>query len=850
MTTTDWNGLTLSYLSQDEFDSVLDGTHRNAQLLLTNTSGDTTPTLYFQVAVMDEEGNGLEGWPLPVDSGGFATFPNGGSITLEAGESLIVQNWLSGVYETRFGNTPPEVGDSATYSFTFYISKNQDAWRDLSLLQEDDVTMSLTVPITFVNTDAAALPSGDQDLSGTFTLPAGIDRVMVEVGTEYGQWYSVESTINDGKLRFSVDVPERDDWFVRVSGEGIESAVYTGADLDERIRETLVETDATPDVFTVGTAMDTDTGFWRGVASEMEGTFVAIPGQENWAGSTDEERADHKENSTLVKMTFDGDVLWSHDTGWEAWGGAMSEDGAFVAYLTTPHTGPSGYTGDLVVLDGTDGSEIWRESYGQTGNRAIEGLEIGMNAAGTRLLSGGSFGNLSMYNVRNGNMIWDSTLVQGQVRKIVFCEDGESVLIGAGDNYLYKLDTATGDLIWKAEIGGWPFVNGLDISPDGTKVAVGTKSKEVSVIDLNTGEVLWRKEAWMDAVFSPDGAYVADFSGGIYDAETGDLIGNSGRYGTVQFSADGQWLYQADRGGITVSDLTGATETGYEDASDTTRDGGEQAQWSFLTENDGYFVVLGRDMSDPSERGITIWENEAALDSDGETLRGTRGADDLDGTAGGDRLIGKRGGDTLLGLEGDDTLIGGDGKDILAGGIGEDTALFKGNDDLTIDLSSIRFQNTGQGQDRFISIENVIAGRGDDSLTGTDEDNMLKGNAGADTLTGGEGQDRLYAGRDSDVDTFVFTDTEDSGPRTRERDKLYQFDAGEDLIDLSAIDGNENKAGSQALKWSDSAAAYSVWAEDTGRHMLLSADVTGDGQADFSVLVTRINALTEGDLLL
>lgn len=129
MTTTHWNGLTLSYLSQDEFDAVLDGVHRNAQLLLTNTASDTTPTLYYQVAVQDEEGNGLEGWPLPVDSGGFATFPNGGSITLDAGESLIVQNWLSGVYETRFGNTPPEVNETATYSFTFYISTDQDAWR-------------------------------------------------------------------------------------------------------------------------------------------------------------------------------------------------------------------------------------------------------------------------------------------------------------------------------------------------------------------------------------------------------------------------------------------------------------------------------------------------------------------------------------------------------------------------------------------------------------------------------------------------------------------------------------------------------------------------------------------------
>lgn len=850
MTTTHWNGLTLSYLSQDEFDAVLDGVHRNAQLLLTNTASDTTPTLYYQVAVQDEEGNGLEGWPLPVDSGGFATFPNGGSITLDAGESLIVQNWLSGVYETRFGNTPPEVGETATYSFTFYISTDQDAWRDLSLLQSDDTTMSLTVPITFVNSDPSSLPSGDQTLSGTFTLPEGVSQVMVEVGTEYGQWYSVEATITAGELQFLVDVPERDDWFVRVSGQGIESAVYTGSDLAGHIQETLTASDAEADIFTVATTVETETGFWRGVASEMEGTFVAIPGQENWAGSSDAETSGHKENSTLVKMTFDGDVLWIHQTGWEAWGGAMSEDGGKVAYLTTPHTGPSGYTADLVVLDGTDGTELWRSSYGQSGNRALEGLEIGMNDAGTRVLSGGSFGNLTMFNARTGNSLWDSTTIQGQVRKIVFCEDDASVLVGAGDNYLYKLDSATGSVIWQAEIGGWPFVNGIDLSPDGTKIAVGTKSKEVSVIDLDSGEILWRKEAWMDAVFSPDGAYVADFSGGIYDAATGDLVGNTGRYGTVQWSADGMWLYQADRGSIVVSDLTGATQATYEDASDTTRDGGEQAQWSFLSENDGYFVVLGRDMSDPLERGITIWENSAALGSDGETVRGTRHADDLSGTAGGDRLIGALRGDTLLGLEGDDTLIGGGGKDVLAGGVGTDTALFRGARDVTVDLSHTQFQSTGYGRDRFVSIENVATGKGDDSMTGSDSDNVLKGAAGADTITGGAGRDLLYAGRDGAADTFVFTSVTDSGARKNQRDKLYQFDRGEDLIDLSAIDANENTSGNQTLSWSDSAAAYSVWAEDAGRHILLKADVTGDGQADFSVLVTRINTLTEGDLLL
>ena len=53
--------------------------------------------------------------------------------------------------------------------------------------------------------------------------------------------------------------------------------------------------------------------------------------------------------------------------------------------------------------------------------------------------------------------------------------------------------------------------------------------------------------------------------------------------------------------------------------------------------------------------------------------------------------------------------------DTLNGGIGSDTAVFSDQDN-QIDLTITTSQDTGDGSDTLLSIENVNAGGGDDTL--------------------------------------------------------------------------------------------------------------------------------------
>jgi Ca2+-binding RTX toxin-like protein len=123
-------------------------------------------------------------------------------------------------------------------------------------------------------------------------------------------------------------------------------------------------------------------------------------------------------------------------------------------------------------------------------------------------------------------------------------------------------------------------------------------------------------------------------------------------------------------------------------------------------------------------------------------LTGNDSRNVLDGGSGNDRLNGGGGADSLLGGVGNDALLGGAGNDTMRGGDGVDLADFAAAGvDVTIDLSTGRA--TGDGTDLLFDIENILAGEGDDKLTGSAGANDLDGGAGIDNLNGGAGNDTL-----------------------------------------------------------------------------------------------------------
>jgi Ca2+-binding RTX toxin-like protein len=153
----------------------------------------------------------------------------------------------------------------------------------------------------------------------------------------------------------------------------------------------------------------------------------------------------------------------------------------------------------------------------------------------------------------------------------------------------------------------------------------------------------------------------------------------------------------------------------------------------------------------------------------------TLGDDSIIGTDGNNLLAGFAGTDDLQGGDGDDILFPGPGDDTVDGGAGEDAADFffshpfePGMDGpVSVDLGD--GTATGQGTDELISIEGAGGTLLDDTLVGSDGDNLLLlGDEGSDTISGEGGDDFL------DGDAFFFgveenlpgTDSLDGGPGT------------------------------------------------------------------------------------
>jgi len=135
------------------------------------------------------------------------------------------------------------------------------------------------------------------------------------------------------------------------------------------------------------------------------------------------------------------------------------------------------------------------------------------------------------------------------------------------------------------------------------------------------------------------------------------------------------------------------------------------------------------------------------------------------GAAGFDTLKGDSGANRLVGGDGHDTLMGRGGDDILDGGNGSDTASFAdASAGVTVDLAVAGPQNTGEGADTLIGIENLTGSAFADTLRGTSGDNYLISGGGDDTLVGLGGNDRFDGGEGSDtvsyagVATGVFVD--------------------------------------------------------------------------------------------
>lgn len=264
--------------------------------------------------------------------------------------------------------------------------------------------------------------------------------------------------------------------------------------------------------------------------------------------------------------------------------------------------------------------------------------------------------------------------------------------------------------------------------------------------------------------------------------------------------------------------------------------------------------VIGTDFSD-----------RISGDAEDNIIHGRGGSDYLSGRSGDDVIHGGEGFDHISGGRGRDQLYGGDDRDILEGGRdadhidgghGDQDAATYASSDGAVNVSLERGTGVGghaQG-DTLVNIEYLVGSDYDDILTGDKGANLIAGGAGGDTINGGQGDDYFIGGQvlfaqatesrsvasDGAADIFVFENDRRRGPDLEHGDDtISDFEVGIDKIDLSRTevddwdDIDDDRGNYGMYQDGDDTVIYTLNGRESDTIRLVGIDVDDVSESDF-----------------
>ncbi|NDP59691.1 MAG: calcium-binding protein, partial [Oxalobacteraceae bacterium] len=369
-------------------------------------------------------------------------------------------------------------------------------------------------------------------------------------------------------------------------------------------------------------------------------------------------------------------------------------------------------------LDGGAGNDILEGGAGAdqlTGGDGLDTADYTRSAErvvvdlGTGIGSGGDARGDTYASIEGlAGSAFDDVLTGNASANVLLGNDGNDVLDGAGGND--RLDGGNGDDLLVGGAGADVLIGGA--GSDTASYAASTSAVQVILNDVSQsavssggdaeGDVLSSIENLLGSAF--DDTLTGNSAANRLDGGSGDDVLDGGAGADVLIGGDGTDVasYASAGSGVSASLLVPASNTG--DAS-----------------GDRYTSIEGLTGSNFND-----------------TLTGDAGANRLDGGAG------------------DDLLAGGAGADVLDGGSGNDTATYAASAaGVTIDLARRLAQGGDAQGDTLLNIENLTGTDFNDVLSGDAGANILSGGAGDDVLAGGLGADTLIGGDGRDIASYA-----------------------------------------------------------------------------------------------
>ncbi len=394
-----------------------------------------------------------------------------------------------------------------------------------------------------------------------------------------------------------------------------------------------------------------------------------------------------------------------------------------------------GNFGSIQNIENVDGSLLDDFIQGNDGANVLQGLDgadVIYGWGGDDVINGGA-GDDQLRDVTSGSLVasGNDTFNGG---------DGDDYMNGGGGVDTFDGGDGTDRVSFYSLSATQGVVANLmtqTISNDG----YGNAETMVSVEGIGDGT------AYADTFIGSDGA-------NFILASIGDTVQANGGDDTFQLSG-GPALIDGGAGIDTIQRFNG--ETGATLQIDNNGDG--LAQIITATQGVNVDLRINRINNDGFGNIGTIQNVENV---GGSTLNDVINGDNTVGNT----LWGYEGNDTLAGNGGDDTLNGGAGNDTLSGGAGNDTATYADETDaMFVDLAAgtaRRGSAAAAVEDTLATIENLIGGAGNDTLTGNNAVNILDGGAGDDTIRGAGASDTIRGGVGNDTVLYTIGDGADA----------------------------------------------------------------------------------------
>ena len=176
-----------------------------------------------------------------------------------------------------------------------------------------------------------------------------------------------------------------------------------------------------------------------------------------------------------------GELLWKIDTGAEILSSPVAAEGMLFFVNSADH---------IFAADALTGKSLWRYKRGGGGLYSIRMASSPSYREGILYL-GFTDGTVAALVAFDGSVVWENNLTSRHGLRFTDIDsspvlDGDTLYVASYDDWLFAIDAAEGDILWKVRTGGFstPVV-------DEKRLYFGDKKGRFLAFDKNSGERVW-----------------------------------------------------------------------------------------------------------------------------------------------------------------------------------------------------------------------------------------------------------------------------------------------------------------------------------------------------------------------